>query len=450
MNTSEKKKNEQDNEKEKEKEKEKDKEKEKEKEIQKVSTEFNLKKVERITKKKFEELKEKTLKYDEEFPNKNFKSFVKVPDYDEEQRPIPVIFDTDIGSDIDDALALLLLLHLPAEDVKLLGVTTEYGWVGVRAAVAESIVENYRKDYEVKEEIPVYAGYTPVLYNKMSLWHTGNEGYGAYLNEKQIKKLIKEPYTFKQNKNSKWAAVDFIIKCCLESEKKISIISIGGMTNIALALRKNPLIIKNIDRIVFMGMAIVPHSTKMPDILKLGHSYHCNHSCHNIRQDIGAAMEVFNSGVRIMCVGHAVTHTWFNNEIVPKLRKMDSKYGDFNVVGLLLDIWLHYRSQIFHQEIDGTCPHDPLTTTECIYPSRFIKYARGYMRITPKGNSEFIWDPVNGNHYIGSQFRHPKIWLKWFSYSLLSKEQNIKQNIILKKELKKIKDNEQKKIDEML
>lgn len=36
-------------------------------------------------------------------------------------RPVKVIVDTDIGTDIDDVLALLMLLHLPASDVDLLG-----------------------------------------------------------------------------------------------------------------------------------------------------------------------------------------------------------------------------------------------------------------------------------------------------------------------------------------
>src|SRR5277367_5419856 len=35
------------------------------------------------------------------------------------QKPIPVIFDTDIGDDIDDALALALALQSPELDVKL-------------------------------------------------------------------------------------------------------------------------------------------------------------------------------------------------------------------------------------------------------------------------------------------------------------------------------------------
>jgi hypothetical protein len=38
-----------------------------------------------------------------------------------------IIFDTDIGTDIDDSLALQFLLHLPKEDYELLGITTTYG-----------------------------------------------------------------------------------------------------------------------------------------------------------------------------------------------------------------------------------------------------------------------------------------------------------------------------------
>jgi hypothetical protein len=38
-----------------------------------------------------------------------------------EKKPIKIIFDTDIGTDVDDALALLMTLNLPKEDVEILG-----------------------------------------------------------------------------------------------------------------------------------------------------------------------------------------------------------------------------------------------------------------------------------------------------------------------------------------
>src|SRR6185437_9328559 len=65
--------------------------------------------------------------------------------------PQKVIFDTDIGDDIDDAFALGLLLSSP--DVQLLGVTTAYGDTDQRAR----LVERYLCEVG-KSDIPVAAG----------------------------------------------------------------------------------------------------------------------------------------------------------------------------------------------------------------------------------------------------------------------------------------------------
>lgn len=47
---------------------------------------------------------------------------------------VPVILDTDIGTDVDDTLALAVLLGSP--EIDLLGVTTVYGDVTLRARMA--------------------------------------------------------------------------------------------------------------------------------------------------------------------------------------------------------------------------------------------------------------------------------------------------------------------------
>src|ERR1051326_5322997 len=52
--------------------------------------------------------------------------------------PMKVIFDTDIGDDIDDAYALALVTSLP--DVKLLGVTTSFGQTRERAELAAKLL----------------------------------------------------------------------------------------------------------------------------------------------------------------------------------------------------------------------------------------------------------------------------------------------------------------------
>lgn len=52
-----------------------------------------------------------------------------------------VIVDTDLGSDIDDALALLTLLHLNQADVEILGITTVYACTRIRTKICELIVQ---------------------------------------------------------------------------------------------------------------------------------------------------------------------------------------------------------------------------------------------------------------------------------------------------------------------
>ncbi|HEY6285526.1 MAG TPA: nucleoside hydrolase, partial [Ktedonobacteraceae bacterium] len=65
-------------------------------------------------------------------------------------RKYNVLIDTDIGDDIDDALALALALCSP--EIELLGVTTVFGDTQKRAYLAAHILEVFR------QEIPVAAG----------------------------------------------------------------------------------------------------------------------------------------------------------------------------------------------------------------------------------------------------------------------------------------------------
>src|SRR5688572_27506890 len=65
--------------------------------------------------------------------------------------PVPVIFDTDIGTDIDDAYALVQILRSP--ELKLLGVTTVSGDAVARARLAAKLLT-----VAGRPEIPVHAG----------------------------------------------------------------------------------------------------------------------------------------------------------------------------------------------------------------------------------------------------------------------------------------------------
>jgi hypothetical protein len=87
--------------------------------------------------------------------------------------PVKIIFDTDIGTDIDDSLALLAALNLPVEDVQIMAITTAYGWTNIRAAVAKKIVDHYEGP---ATKPPVIIGAGVPLGTHREVWHTGSEG----------------------------------------------------------------------------------------------------------------------------------------------------------------------------------------------------------------------------------------------------------------------------------
>ena len=63
-------------------------------------------------------------------------------------RKIKVLFDTDIGSDLDDAVALSYLLAQPRCD--LLGITTVSGDVLIRARLASVLCKSAQKDVPIR------------------------------------------------------------------------------------------------------------------------------------------------------------------------------------------------------------------------------------------------------------------------------------------------------------
>ena len=84
-------------------------------------------------------------------------------------QPVPVLFDTDIGTDIDDAYALALILRSP--ELELLGVTTVSGDAVARARLAAKLLAI---EGGAAARVPVYAGTsTATQYMKQAEWAAG-------------------------------------------------------------------------------------------------------------------------------------------------------------------------------------------------------------------------------------------------------------------------------------
>lgn len=214
-----------------------------------------------------------------------------------------IIIDTDCGS--DDAVALILALKSPGLDIK--AITTVCGNVDVHKATLNTLMT-----LEVCEsDIPVFKGCEKPLFKELitAVSVHGEDGMGD-LN------LINPVKT-----HEKQHAVDKIIEIIEENEKEIEIITLGPLTNIAMAFMKKPDIKEKVKHIYSMATAGfgVGNTTPVSEF--------------NVYVDAEAFDLVLNSKVPMtiigydMCTGDAA----LNKEEVTELKASENKVGKFAI-----------------------------------------------------------------------------------------------------------------------
>jgi purine nucleosidase len=322
-----------------------------------------------------------------------------------------IIFDTDIGTDVDDSLALLMLLHCPEADFELLGITTAYGHTYLRAMVTEKIMNGFKQGPNAQRKIlgpdfEVIAGDGIPLGTHRPIWHTGFEGAGVYEEIKEIDEVVAQ--SRKNNAETTHRAGKFIVDQVNKYPGEVVVLSLGAMTNVATALNMDPTLVTKIKQVVFMGMGnrMKAEQSKTfewtaPDAPIEPEKVFYYYPNHNISCDTLGCMQVFRSGVKITVVNDTVTNKlWFEGPACDELRYA-TEPAESEVVGRLLYVWLAYRSSIFFRDVNGTCPHDPLTVAEALYPERFVEYVQGHLMIHEwAGFPTFVMDPL-GPHRIG-------------------------------------------------
>jgi len=141
-------------------------------------------------------------------------------------RKISVVFDTDIGDDIDDTWALALLLQSPQFDVKL--ITTAVGDTTTKAKIVAKMLETAGRT-----DIPIGIGpatsTTPLSQKK-------------WVKDYQLSNY---PGTIYQDGAK--ALVDTI----MNSKKRLKLIAVGPLPTVAAALKREPRIAQRVD---FVGM----------------------------------------------------------------------------------------------------------------------------------------------------------------------------------------------------
>lgn len=157
-----------------------------------------------------------------------------------------IIFDTDIGWMNDDCMAAIFALKSP--ELEVLGITPVMGNFDLNYSVVCAL---RLLELLGHEETPVCRGFDrPLIHER-----------GAYADKVWGKWALREPVTdippgLPQLAPDPRHAAFFIAETVLAQPSKVTIVAVGPLTNVAVALRLYPEIARQVKEIVIMGGAI--------------------------------------------------------------------------------------------------------------------------------------------------------------------------------------------------
>ena len=274
--------------------------------------------------------------------------------------PRAVIIDTDPGT--DDAMAILLALNSPEIDVRAFtvvpgNVTGEQGLENALRLVALA----------GRCQIPVAAGARRPLAQKLitAEFVHGKNGLGD----------IDLPAS--RCKVDPRFGPDLIIEMVHKMPGQLTLVPIGPLTNIALAVLKDKSIVPLVKEVVIMGGSITEGNVTAA-------------AEANIYNDPEAAQVVFDAGWKVTMVGLDVTHrTKFGPAHLERLGKTHGVLNDFatRVMRFLVELSAKFGT-------DATPMHDPLAMGVAIDPS-FVSLR--HMRVDVETRGQFTRGATVGN-----------------------------------------------------
>lgn len=246
-----------------------------------------------------------------------------------------IILDCDPGH--DDAFAILLAGNNP--NIELLGLTIESGNQTLEKTGRNAL--NLCQYLDI--DVPVCLGARNPIIKEVEICdaihgETGLDGFEF--------PLLKKEY------DRRHAAI-FIIQTILESHEKVTIVTTGPMTNLALALRLEPKIQNNIEEVVFMGGSYQNGNVSPA-------------AEFNILCDPEAAYIVVTSGLKVTMIGLDVTRkALVMPEVIERMDKINNKAS--LLFTNLMKVFNENQKRVFG--FLGSPLHDPVTIAYLIDPS---------------------------------------------------------------------------------
>ncbi len=294
-----------------------------------------------------------------------------------------VVIDTDAG--VDDSIAIVYASRLPDATIEL--ITTVSGNVPV-SEVTQNVL--YLKKI-LRLDAPVFSGAEAPRSRKLITAPEvhGKDGVGGYRKSKGI--------SFPAWRTGGAAAA--IVMAARKFGKKLTIISLGPMTNIAKAVSLDPAAVKGVGGIIQMGGAFS------------GYGNTTVFTEFNIFVDPEAASYVLKNGVKVTFVPLDLTETLFlpRNIVASLLVKAGVNWPE--LVPLLRKALNHYIDYHRHADkLDGCFMHDPITVAAAVHPEWF-RFTGSSVSIETKGKhtagmtvADFRKGAVLGNSRIAVSF----------------------------------------------
>ena len=262
--------------------------------------------------------------------------------------PRTFLIDTDTAS--DDAVALIMALRAP--DVRVAAITTVAGNVDVQQATRNGL---YTAEL-CGANVAVYSGAEKPLLRAYTnaTWFHGRDGLGDH------------NYPAPHRSHESLHAVDAIIEA-IEANPGLVVVTLGPLTNLALALAKKPAIAAKVGRCVVMGGAPCCEGNVTPA------------AEYNIWVDPEAARVVMLSGLPVELIGWQLSRgeAALNGEDIGQIQEFQTPLGRFAI-----ECNSHARQAYKVQTgEDGISLPDPIAMCVALDPSVGTEWSEDYVDV---------------------------------------------------------------------
>ncbi|MQL76093.1 hypothetical protein Taro_008486 [Colocasia esculenta] len=264
-----------------------------------------------------------------------------------------LIIDTDPG--IDDSMTILMAFQM--RELEIVGLTTVFGNVHTEDATRNALL---LCEVAGHPDVPVAEGSQEPLKGgkpRVADFVHGSDGLGnIHLPPPKGQKIEK-------------TASEFLVEKVSEYPGSVSILALGPLTNLALAIKRDSSFASKVKRIVILGGAFFAAGNVNPAAEA------------NIYGDPEAADVVFTSGADIVVVGiNITTQVKFTDDDLAELRSSKGRHAQF-----ICDMCKFYRDwHVKSDGVHGIFLHDPVSFLALVRPDLFT-FKKGVVRVETQG-----------------------------------------------------------------